>query len=144
LLGGGLRRGARIPGAMANPTVASRLSRRCIVMSGDKDMVSRLRQHLPPGWDLTQTGDLDALGGFQVILQYRFLLLDLDAGSGFDALDIIRKARVEMMLNVPIFCFGGTPAVRDQARLARADRFFERDEIVARLRGFCEQFGWGG
>jgi hypothetical protein len=115
-----------------------------MVMSSDTHLVSRLREQLPPGWDMTQTGDLDALGGFQVILQYRFLLLDLDDGSGFDALDIIRKARVAMMLNLPIFCFGGTSAVRDQARLARADRFFERDEIVAQLGSFCEQFGWGG
>ena len=129
---------------MAIPTVASRLKRRCIVMSGDIPLVSRLREQLPPGWDMTQTGDLDALGGFQEILQYRFLLLDLADSSGFDALGILRKVRVDMMLNLPIFCFGGTPAARDQARLARADRFFERDEIVARLGGFCEQLGWGG
>jgi hypothetical protein len=129
---------------MAIPTVASRLKRRCIVMSGDTQLVSRLREQLPPGWDMTQTGDLDALGGFQKILQYRFLLLDLGDGSGFGALDIIRKMRVDMMLNLPIFCFGGMPAARDQARLARADRFFERNEIIARLGGFCEQFGWGG
>lgn len=129
---------------MAIPTVASRLKRRCIVMSGDIQLVSRLREQLPPGWDMTQTADLDALGGFEEILQYRFLLLDLDDRGGTGALDIIRKARVDMMLNLPIFCFGGTHAARDQARLARADRFFERDEIIARLGGFCEQFGWGG
>lgn len=129
---------------MAIPTIASRLERRFIVMSGDANLVSRLRERLPPGWELTQTGDLDALGGFEEILQYRFLLLDLDAGSGFDPLDTLRKARVEMMLNVPIFCFGGAREVRDQARLARADRCFEREEIVARLGDFCEQFGWSG
>jgi hypothetical protein len=129
---------------VAIPTVASRLKRRCIVMSGDLPLMSRLREALPPGWDLTQSGDLDALGGFEEILQYRFLLLDLDDGGGFGALDIIRRVRVDMMLNLPVFCFGGTLAARDQARLARADRFFERDEIVARLGSFCEQFGWGG
>lgn len=130
--------------AVAIPTIASRLERRFIVMSGDASLVSRLREQLSPGWELTQTGDLDALGGFEAILQYRFLLLDLDDASGFDALDTLRKARVDMMLNIPIFCFGGTRAARDQARLARADRCFEREEIVARLGGFCEQFGWGG
>jgi len=128
---------------MAIPTIASRLERRCIVMSGDAGLVMRLRERLPPGWDLAQTGDLDTLGGFGEILQYRFLLLDLDDGSGVDPLEVLRKARVELMLNIPIFCFGGETAVRDQARLARADRFFEREEIVARLAGFCEQFGWG-
>jgi len=127
---------------MTIPTVASRLKRRCIVMSGDADLVVRLRERLPPGWDLAQTGDLDTLGGFQEILQYRFLLLDLDH-SAFDALEVVRTVRTDLMLNVPIFCFGGTPALRDGARLARADRFFERAEIIARLGGFCEQFGWG-
>lgn len=129
---------------MAIPTIASRLERRFIAMSDDARLVSRLREQLPPGWELTQAGDLDAVGGFEEILQYRFLLLDLDDASGFDPLDTLRKARVDMMLNIPIFCFGGARAVRDQARLARADRCFERDEIVARLGGFCEQFGWGG
>jgi len=129
---------------MAVPTIASRLERRCIVMSGDANLVSQLREQLPPGWDMTQTSDLDAIGGFGEILQYRFLLLDLDDGSGFDPLETLHRARVDMMLNIPIFCFGGAPAVRDQARLARADRFFERAEIVARCGGFCEQFGWGG
>ena len=47
-----------------------------------------------------------------------------------------------MMLNVPIFCFGGGAAQRDAARLARADRFFERAEIAQMLPRFCEQFGW--
>ena len=129
---------------MAIPTIASRLERRFIVMSGDAQLVSQLRAQLPAGWDMTQTGDLGAIGGFEAILQYRFLLLDLDAGSGLDPLATLRKARVDLMLNLPIFCFGGAPALRDQARLARADRFFEHAEIVARLGGFCEQFGWGG
>jgi hypothetical protein len=47
-----------------------------------------------------------------------------------------------MMLNVPIFCCGGDAGRRDAARLARADRFFERGELAARLPAFCEQFGW--
>ena len=34
------------------------------------------------------------------------------------------------------------PAARDAARLARADRFFARDEIAALLPKLCGQFAW--
>ena len=127
---------------MAQPTPESRLQRRCIVMTDDAALRSQLTAALPPGWRLIATDDLEELGGFQDILQHRFIVLDLASGT-FDPLDVIRQVRTELMLNVPIFCCGGTPAARDAARLARADRFFERDECVARLGGFCEQFGWG-
>lgn len=88
------------------------------------------------------TADLADAGGFEDILQYRFILLDLDARESLDPLDTIRQVRGAMMLNVPIFCFGGTRELRDEARRARADRFFERAEISDRLVAFCEQFGW--
>lgn len=127
---------------MAQPTLESRLQRRCIVMTDDAVLCSQLAAALPPGWQLTAGHDLDAFGGFEEILQYRFIVLDLDS-SAFDALGVVRAVRTDLMLNVPIFCFGGPPAMRDAARLARADRFFERGEIIARLGGFCEQFGWG-
>ena len=45
-------------------------------------------------------------------------------------------------LNIPIFCFGGTRELRDRARLARADRYFERAEIVDKMLLFCEQYRW--
>lgn len=51
---------------------------------------------------------------------------------------------MDLMLNIAIFCFGGTAEARDDARLSRADRFFERAEIATKLALFCEQFGWGG
>lgn len=128
---------------MAQPTLESRLQRRCIVMTDDAVLRSQLTAALPPGWQLAAGHDLDAFGGFEEILQYRFIVLDLDS-SAFDVLDVVRTVRTDLMLNVPILCFGGPPAMRDAARLARADRFFEREEIVARLAGFCGQFGWGG
>jgi hypothetical protein len=112
-------------------------------MTDDAALRSRLAAALPPDWRLTATDDLGALGGFAEVLQHRFIVLDLDSRA-FDPLDVIRSVRSELMLNVPIFCFGGAPPARDAARLARADRFFERDEIVARLGDFCGQFGWGG
>jgi hypothetical protein len=70
------------------------------------------------------------------------ILLDLDARVAFHPLETIEPVRGEMMLNIAIFCFGGSALARDQARRARADRFFERTEIADRLAAFCEQFGW--
>lgn len=128
---------------MSAPTIASRLQRRFILMSGDDALVAVLRAALPQNWHMVQTNDLEELGGFQEVLQHRFILLDLDAGEALDPLQTIRAVRMEMMLNVPIFCFGGSAEVRDKARLARADRFFERAEMVERMRQFCDQYGWG-
>lgn len=130
------------PRDMAAPTVRSRLERRCILMSNDAALAATLRSRLPEGWTMSETTDLAELGGFADVLQYRFILLDLDAREPMDPLDTIRQVRGDMMLNVPIFCFGGTPRLRDEARLARADRFFDRAEITDRLAAFCEQFGW--
>jgi hypothetical protein len=124
------------------PTIASRLQRRFIVITADDTLVARLRARVPEGWSMVQTSDLNEIGGFQDVLQHRFILLDLDAGSAFDPLAVLRQVRGEMMLNIAIFCFGGTAAVRDAARLARGDRFFDRDEVGEKLASFCEQFGW--
>lgn len=113
-------------------------------MSSDATLVAQLRRSLPAGWEMVQTHDLGELGGYEQILQYRFLLLDLDERGMFEPIDAVRAVRMELMLNLPIFCFGGAPDVRDEARLARADRFFDRSEIAGKLQQFCEQFGWGG
>lgn len=129
---------------MATPTIESRLKRRFIVMSGDESLRDTLRAALPVGWEMVETRDLGELGGFQDILQFRFILLDLDETGAFDPLEVIREVRMELMLNIAIFCFGGTAQARDDARLARADRFFERAKIATKLALFCEQFGWGG
>lgn len=128
---------------MAIPTVDARRQRKFIVMSTDQSVMENLRNNLPEGWQMAETPDLDELGEFQDILLYRFILLDLDDYEAFDPLDVIRKVRMELMLNVPIFCFGGEPDVRDQARLSRADRFFERDEIVEKMTLYCHQYRWG-
>lgn len=128
---------------MAIPTVESRLKRRFILISSDDRLGAHLRDELPAGWEMIVTADLDALGGFQDILQYRFILLDLDGCEAFDPFDVIRQIRTELMLNIAIVCFGGAPDVRNEARLARADRFFERCEIVEKMKLFCNQYGWG-
>lgn len=127
---------------MSRPTIEQRLQRRAILMSGDAPLAEALRAALPREWFLAETYALSDLGGFQNVLMHRFLLLDLDEVERFDPLEVLRELRMELMLNVPVFCFGGSPAVRDQARLARADRFFERGEIVARLPALCTQFDW--
>ena len=127
---------------MAAPTVDSRLKRRCIVMSNDSALVDQLRSCLPEDWTLVATTDLAEVGAFDDVLQFRFILLDLDNPEMLDPVDVLRQVRGDMMLNIPVFCFGGTRELRDQARLARADRFFERAEVADRLVVFCAQFGW--
>lgn len=126
---------------MTQPTVASRLQRRLALISSDMALAGQLRAALPEGWVLTQTADLAELGDFAAVLQYRFLLLDLDA-TGFDPLEVIDTVRRELMLNVAILCIGGDPALRDAARLARADRFFGRDAAVGVMLQFCSQYNW--
>lgn len=128
---------------MSDITIAARLEKKLIVMSRDEPLKSRLCAALPAGWTLVESLDLGGLGEFQDILLYRFLLLDLDAlDEDFDPQDVIRAVRMDMMLNLPIFCFGGSTDERDAARLNRADRFFERDEMVERLAQFCAQYAW--
>lgn len=127
---------------MAAPTVATRLQRRCLLLCAEPVQRARLEAALPGDWRATNVFEGDALDDFAEILQHRFVLLDLDESEAFDPLALIERLRGEMMLNLPIFCFGGDAARRDAARLARADRFFGRDEIAERLPQFCEQFGW--
>lgn len=128
---------------MAEPTIESRLQRRFILMTSDAELAADLRATLPPGWQLTEASSLSEVGEFQDVLLHRFILLDLDETAAFDPLEVISELRGELMLNVPVFCFGGDPARRDEARLARADRFFEREEMIGRMLQFCEQYRWG-
>lgn len=125
------------------PSIQRRLQRKYIVMSSDADILAELRTATPAGWEMVPATDLEEIGEWQDILLHRFMLLDLDEVDVFDPLRPIRELRTEYMLQIPIFCFGGDEEVRDQARLARADRFFERGEIVGRLPDFLRQLGWG-
>jgi hypothetical protein len=127
---------------MSTPTIESRRRRRFILLSTDAALAAALRAALPQGWEMTVAGDVEALGGFAEILQHRFLLLDLD-DAAIDSVATVTTLRRELMLNIAIVCLGGAPALRDAARLARADRFFERAEAAERTRQFCAQYGWG-
>ena len=129
---------------MTEPTIAARLQRKFIVMSNDAAFHEALLTAAPEGWEMVATLDLESLGTFDKILMYRFIFLDLEClTDDFDPQDAIRQVRMEWMLNIAIFCFGGSDDERDQARLNRADRFFERDEAVIRLGQFCHQYRWG-
>lgn len=128
---------------MAKPTIAARLQRKYVVMSGDDSIVARLGAATPEGWEIVAAHELAELGEFQDVLLYRFLLLDLDEEIRFDPIDVVRELRNELMLNIAIFCFGGSPDLRDEARLNRADRFFEREEIVEKMLLYCHQYRWG-
>ena len=129
---------------MTEPTIAARLQRKFILMSNDAALHDALQAVTPEGWEMVSTLDLDSLGTFDQILLYRFIFLDLDTlTDDFDPQDAIRKVRMELMLNLAIFCFGGSDDERDQARLNRADRFFDRGEAGERLLQFCHQYRWG-
>jgi hypothetical protein len=127
---------------MATPTIESRRRRRFVLLSSDDGLAASLAAALPEGWAMTRAAELEALGGFEEILQHRFLLLDLD-DAALDPVATITTLRRDLMLNIAILCVGGPKALRDAARLARADRFFERAEAVDRMRQFCAQYGWG-
>lgn len=128
---------------MAQPTIKRRLERNFIVMTRDEALLAALRAQLTPEWELVPVLDLAALGEWNDILLYRFLLLDLDETDAFDPIDVIRAIRMEYMLQIAVFCFGGDRDVRDEMRLARADRFYERSQIAQMLPEFLRQYGWG-
>ena len=124
------------------PTVAARLARRLILFCADQTLSAAIAGALAPGWEVTPAQRVADVGGFQDVLLHRFVLLDLDEREAFDPVETVEEIRGALMLNIPVFCFGGDPATRDAARLARADRFFERSEIGTLVLRLCEQFDW--
>jgi len=127
---------------MAAPTIGARLARRLIVFTADPAFVEAVERALPGGWSITPARTAAQVGPFQEVLLHRFALLDLAPAQDYDPLAAVRAVRSEMNLNLPIFCFGGDQAARDAARIARADRFFGRDELEAMLPKFCESYAW--
>ncbi len=124
---------------MAAPTIEKRLLKRVIAMTRDQAILTRFAAALPEAWELVPVTDLDQLGEWNDVLLFRFLLLDLEEIDAFDPLDVIRQIRMQFQINLPVFCFGGDDDIRDEMRLGRADRFFDRDEMVAMLPRFCAQ-----
>ena len=127
---------------MSEPSIARRLERRLILMTRDPEMIRNVEATLEPPWQLVTVTDLEDLGAWNEVLLHRFLLLDLDEVEAFDPLDVIRMLRMEYQINLPVFCFGGEEDIRDEMRLSRADRFFDRDEMLERLPEFLRQYDW--
>jgi hypothetical protein len=127
---------------MSEPSIARRLERRIILMTRNPDMIRGVGAALQPPWQLVTVTDLEDIGAWNEVLLHRFLLLDLDEVEAFDPLDVIRILRMEYQINLPVFCFGGDEDIRDEMRLSRADRFFDRDEMLARLPDFLRQYDW--
>jgi hypothetical protein len=128
---------------MAAPTVAERMKRKYVLMTTDQEMIGRLQAVTPPEWTQVVCTDLEELGEWGDVLLNRFVLLDLDEWEVFDPLDVIRALRMQYQINTPVFCFGGDEDIQDEMRLARADRFFARDEMVEKLPEFLRQYDWG-
>ena len=126
----------------SGPTVEARLARRVILLCADEALSASIAGALPAGWDVTHVRRIDEVGDFQDVLLHRFVLLDLDEHEAFDPVETVDAIRTDLMLNIPVFCFGGDSATRDAARLARADRFFERGDIGGVVPKLCEQFNW--
>lgn len=127
---------------MSEPSIARRLERRIILMTRDPEMIRDVEAALEPPWQLVTVTDLEDLGAWNEVLLHRFLLLDLDEIEAFDPLDVIRTLRMEYQINLPVFCFGGDEDIRDEMRLSRADRFFDREEMLERLPEFLRQYDW--
>lgn len=128
---------------MAEPTIETRLQRRFVVFTLDSGFVAELAQVAPEPWVGQAVTDLDELGEWNDVLLYRFILMDLDEEAAFDPLEIMRTLRMEYQINVPVFCFGGDEELQNDMRLARADRFFSRREMLRMLPEFCERYAWG-
>jgi len=127
---------------MSEPTIARRLERRIILMTSDPEMIRQVEALVPPPWQVATVTHLEDLGAWNEVLLHRFMLLDLDEVEVFDPLDVIRILRMEYQINLPVFCFGGDEDIQDEMRLSRADRFFTREEMLARLPEFLRQYDW--
>ncbi len=124
------------------PSIADRLQKRLIWMGGDAETLAGARTLLPKEWSLTEAASLEEFSDWQEILLHRFLVLNLEEGVVEEPVEVVLQIRQEFQLNIPIFCYGGSRKTRMEARSARADRFFERDEILEKLPDFLRQFSW--
>jgi len=105
-------------------------------------MVDRIRAKVPNEWEMVVTTELDELGDWHDLLLYRFLLMDLDELAAYDPLDVIRQIRMQFQINIAVFCFGGDEDTRDEMRLSRADRCFDRERLLEILPSVFNQYNW--
>lgn len=112
-------------------------------MTQNQEMINAIQRLVPADWQMVVVTDLEDLGDWNEILLYRFLLLDLDEVQVFDPLDVIRQLRMQMQINIPVFCFGGDSIIQNEMRLSRADRFFKQSQLIEMLPEFFKQYDWG-
>ncbi|PKY10656.1 hypothetical protein B1757_08750 [Acidithiobacillus marinus] len=124
------------------PSIEERMRKRFILMNSDAVLRQAVAKAIPEKWEMTEATDLEAFEEWQEILLHRFMLLNLEDPQISDPVELIDQIRREYQLNIPIFCLGGSREIRDQARSARADRFFDREEGLQRLPEFFQQFAW--
>ena len=126
---------------MAEPTIERRLERRFILVTSDPVFEQEVCALIPEGWSVAVTVDLERVGDWNDILMHRFLVLDAD-DSSVDGVAMVEQIRTEFMLQIAIFCFGGEADLRDALRLARADRFYDRNRLATTLPDFFGQYAW--
>ncbi|MHB1515165.1 MAG: hypothetical protein ACYCVY_05530 [Acidiferrobacteraceae bacterium] len=126
---------------MVEPTIESRRQRRFILVTSDPEFRASVEETIPKGWSMQVVTDLAEVGEWSDILLHRFIILDSD-DPGIDAVDTVVRLRTDLMLQVAVFSFGGSVAQRDELRLARADRFYERSQVGQVLPQCFAQYGW--
>ncbi|MBN2678827.1 hypothetical protein HHS34_003410 [Acidithiobacillus montserratensis] len=124
------------------PSIEERMRKRFILMNSDAVLRQAVAEAIPEKWEMTEATDLEAFEEWQEILLHRFMLLNLEDPQISDPVEMIDQIRREYQLNIPILCVGGSREMRDKARSARADRFFDREEGLQRLPEFFQQFAW--
>lgn len=126
---------------MTEPTIQGRLQRRFILMTTDAAFQAAVEASTPEEWSVQVVTDLASLGEWNDVLLYRFLVLDADDPE-IDGVEVVTQLRTELMLQIAVFSFGGSPALRDDLRLARADRFYDRAQVAEVLPRFFSQYAW--
>lgn len=127
---------------MSEPSIEKRLQKRFILMTANSEVINVVNEICPDDWQMEVVTDLSTVGDWNDVLLCRFLLLDLDEVDAFDPLDVVRELRMQMQINIPVFCFGGDADIQEEMRLSRADRFFTLDALLAILPDFFEQYAW--
>ena len=127
---------------MSTPTIEKRLQKRFIVMSTNAAMLEQIKAQADDQWQIVVVTDLEAIGEWNEVLLYRFIILDLDEVDAFDPLDVIRELRMQFQINIPVFCFGGDSTIQDEMRMSRADRFFTQNQMLEMIPEFCRQYAW--
>ncbi len=128
-------------GFVVEPTIESRRQRRFILVTSDPAFRASVEETIPKDWSMQVVTDLAEAGEWSDILLHRFIILDSD-DPGIDAVDTVVRLRTDLMLQVAVFSFGGSVAQRDELRLARADRFYERSQVGQVLPQFFAQYAW--